>query len=290
VAKQIGARTEPKSWRIARVLLMIPLVPLVLGVFGFIGTAALNNTFGRTGPFGWESPQAYVLWGLRSIVAPLFWAVVTTLVVSAARFVVRVLTVSSLIDRIVTRFTTWVRRAASALGLDDLVVLTQALAMLAVVAIAVVCCRYSALIVAWAGSFVNISDAARLVPLQTTNGDRGWYRIVLAVLTLAFGVGLFQVMQRRRRHNIRHGRGGLIALVAVIGVMVLMNELPYRIFRTESERLDLAGMRCYEIGQTADDLLIYCPDTSPPRNHVIKRTDPAIRRTGVVENIFTPKP
>jgi hypothetical protein len=54
-------------------------------------------------------------------------------------------------------------------------------------------------------------------------------------------------------------------------------------------RLDVAGERCYRIGENGEDWLIHCPDHEPPRNRVVKRTDPSLRDTGLKENLFTPR-
>lgn len=289
-AKPTEALTEPRIRWLPRLLVMLPMVPVVLGVLGVIMTAAFNNTFERTGPFGREPVSAYILWGLQSIVAPLFWMVTTALILLAVKFLFRVLSLSRHIEGTFTRLVSKVERIVSSLGMNDPVILGQALAMVGAIAIALVSWRYHNLIGAWAGSFTNISTAERLAPLQTTNNERGWYRIVLAMLTLVFSLSLNRVMKMRRRQNTTQGKGGLIALFAVIGVMVLMIELPYRIFHTESERLDVGGVRCYETGDNGNDLMIYCPDTGPPRNHVIKRIDQSLHRVGVVENVFSPRP
>ena len=70
---------------------------------------------------------------------------------------------------------------------------------------------------------------------------------------------------------------------------VLLIEVPFRlVWKNEAPRLDVAGERCYVLGEATDEALIFCPDRNPPRNQVIKLTDPAVRRLGTVESIFTP--
>jgi hypothetical protein len=41
------------------------------------------------------------------------------------------------------------------------------------------------------------------------------------------------------------------------------------------------------IGEEGERWLLYCPGADPPRNRVVLRADPAVRPTGVTENIFT---
>ena len=65
--------------------------------------------------------------------------------------------------------------------------------------------------------------------------------------------------------------------------------MPYRIlYQNAFERVDVAGERCYLLGVDRDEGLITCPDAPPPRNRVIKLSDPAVHRLGVIESIFTP--
>src|SRR5207302_2922921 len=111
----------------------------------------------------------------------------------------------------------------------------------------------------------------------------------IVILGLCFG--LSRIIHLRRHHATRTGFSSLTAVIGVLAVAVLMNEWPYRIMFAPwnmFERIDFAGACCYVIGVRAADWLIYCPDRNPPRNRVIRRTDPAVRRAGVVESIFTP--
>jgi hypothetical protein len=46
-------------------------------------------------------------------------------------------------------------------------------------------------------------------------------------------------------------------------------------------------MRCYVIGQRADDRLLFCPDAAIPRNRMVKAADPALVPLDVRESIFS---
>ncbi len=82
--------------------------------------------------------------------------------------------------------------------------------------------------------------------------------------------------------------GPAFALVAVMIVLtIVMSEIPYRlVWRNQSERVEYAGQRCYVIGTSRDQSLVFCPDRVPPRNRIISDRDPALHRLGIVENIF----
>jgi hypothetical protein len=73
--------------------------------------------------------------------------------------------------------------------------------------------------------------------------------------------------------------------------MVLIADVPYRLFNyNQCERVDLGDLHCYDIGETGDEVLVYCPGASPPRNRIVKRSDPQLRRIGIVESIFRAQP
>jgi hypothetical protein len=116
---------------------------------------------------------------------------------------------------------------------------------------------------------------------------RGYYQLAFSILTLLLCVGLFKVLQLRRREGSRDGRIHAVVLGAVIAVTILMNELPYRSFNyRDFERVNLAGQRCYITGERGDEFLVLCPGADPPRNRPIKRGDPRMQRLGITENVF----
>ena len=85
------------------------------------------------------------------------------------------------------------------------------------------------------------------------------------------------------------GGGALTALVAIIVLLLLLNEAPYRIlFKNAAPRVVFESMRCYVTGEDHERLLLYCPDSAAPRTRVVTRSDPTLRWTGIVESIFTP--
>ena len=144
---------------------------------------------------------------------------------------------------------------------------------------------------AWTTASIDTSPVEWFRPLDTANPGRWQYRLVLTLLTLAFSMGLARAIALRRKHRRAHGVGGLILLAATVATMVLIADVPYRLFNhNQCERVDLGELHCYDIGQTGDDVLVYCPSASPPRNRIVKRSDPQLRRIGIVESIFRAQP
>jgi predicted Ser/Thr protein kinase len=264
-------------------------IPIALWCLGRVTSAAFNTTLERTGAFAQEPAQAYVVWGLRSLVAPSVYAALAVLVLWTLSFVTRLLSLSEPFAHAFEKAGRRFRTVTAKLSLDDPRVLAQGLATGGLVALCLVWWRFNALIQAW-GVFISTAERERLLPLAPANLDeKVLYRVVLTVLFLVFGAGLLRVVHLRRRFGTRGGAVGLAAVIAVVGALLALNEVPYRIlFKSQALRVAYNGLRCYAIGEDPERWLLHCPDTHPPRNRIVHRSDPAVRPSGVMENIFTP--
>ena len=129
-----------------------------------------------------------------------------------------------------------------------------------------------------------------LAPLAPGNTDEMvMYRATLNILLLLMAAGLFRVVRLRHARRMRRARGAVVALSSVVAVILLLAEGPYRLmFKNAAPRAALGGERCYVIGDSGPEYLVYCPGVSPPRNRVVAKTDPSLKLSGVVESIFTP--
>jgi len=108
------------------------------------------------------------------------------------------------------------------------------------------------------------------------------------VLVFILIAAIFRIRRLRAVHPSARGRAALAVVVVVLGLTVCLAELPYRtIWRSQFERISIDDERCYVIGASGDEWLVHCPDRRPPRNRVIRRDDASIRRSGVIESIFT---
>jgi hypothetical protein len=299
-ARELGAalqavrnQIEPAAttWRIRAMLglLIIASAAIVPTILGFIITATFNQTFGRTLAFGDERPLDWFVWGARSLVSPFVHMTVLATVVLAVGFVVRILSLWGPIGRVRLRLTRFLHAIETRLGLDDPVVAGQALAACGLVAVVTVLWEFRDLMAAFTGT-TNLSRPELLSPLApAASVQRSSYRAVLDVLILAFSFGVLRVVRQRRHKQVRGGIGPLIVALAVVVLFVLANVIPFRImFHNEFEAADVAGSRCYVIRELATDMLLFCPDAPPPRNRIMSRTDPSVRRLGVIENVFTP--
>jgi hypothetical protein len=205
-------------------------------------------------------------------------------------FAVRLLSLSRRIDQVLETGRERVQRVTSKLSLSDPLVLAQGIVAVGVAGLAITIGVFHDLIFACT-SFISTSPAERIASLGPAHHpEAAHYRLAMDVLIFVLSVGLVRVIRLRGAMRIHSGAGGLSAGIVLLVLTILMAELPYRIvWGSEFKRIDVAGTRCYIIGESGQDWLVYCPDTSPPRNRVLKRTDPAVRDAGVIESVFTPR-
>ena len=277
-----------REW-VPRVALAVPVIVLLIAFLGLVKTFGFNTNFGRTGAharFGLESPAGYLRWGMLGIAPKLVVMTIMAAIVMAARIVLRGLALIGPIGRVMEGARRSARRLASATGLDKPSTLAQALAGLGVVLIFGLLWYFGDLVAAFQASF-NSAPVEMLQPMRESARARGHYQLAFTIVTLVLGFGLFRVLQLRKRQRNREGRAHVAALGAVIAVAILLNEVPYRSFNyRDFERVELAGQRCYIIGESGDEFLVLCPRANPPRNRAVRRDDPQLLRPGIIENVF----
>jgi Protein kinase domain len=270
---------------------LIATIPAVVVALGFLTTTWFNVALGRVSPFADESPRVWLEMGVRSLAALALWAGVVFFALWASRFAVRMLSLSKRVDLLLTTGRTQTQRLSLRLRLQDPAVLGQAFALFGFIALALVVWRFKGVLLAVFVSLpTNPNLSSLLGPLRPDNtSDVRWYRLVVDMLIIGFGVGLLQISRMRARQVVRTGAGSLVVVSLMLTLAVLMAELPYRLmWRNKFERVTVAGDRCYAIGESAGDVLAFCPDAQPPRrNRIVKSGDVSMRREGVVESIFT---
>jgi Protein kinase domain len=283
----------PLRRRILGAALVMAIVPVLLWALGRISSAGFNNTLERSGAFATERAVDDFVWGARSLVAPLVYGGLASILVWTLRFAVRVLALWAPAGRRIEGIAQHARTIAERMAFHDPVVLAQALATLGLLGLALVAWRFNGLLLAWGTTLsTGLTEGGRLWPLRPDNeNERVLYRAVLTVLLLVFSAGLARVIQLRRRLGTRRGAGGLAALAAVIVSLLLLTEVPYRIFfKSTALRVEFRGRRCYVVGEDTigGRSLLYCPESAPPRNVIVDTHDPAIHPSGAIESIFTP--
>jgi hypothetical protein len=291
VAEQIRKKTGLELVRLwlTRVAIGVPVTITVIGLVGFITTWGFNSTFGRTGQlarFGVEPWRAYLSWGLLRVFPSIVMMTLVAVIFLLARALFRALELVGPVGRLTAAARAWARRSSLALGLDRSNTLGQNLTGLGILAILGLFWQHASLINAWA-SFFNSAPIQTLLPMGPTLFARQRYQVELDVLTLVLGLGFFKVLQLRKAEKTSEGLAGVATLALVIAIVVLMASFPYRTLNwRDFERVMMGGEQCYITGQSGNEFLVLCPQSSPPRNRVVRSDDPSLVRTGKVENVF----
>ena len=78
--------------------------------------------------------------------------------------------------------------------------------------------------------------------------------------------------------------------LTLLALVLLLLEVPYRVFyKSQVPRLQVEGQRCYEVGKSTTNTLLYCPDAPKQARTRIVKSDQIdkLDRTGP-EGIFSP--
>jgi hypothetical protein len=280
---------EPIRRLFTRVAMGLGITVVALGGTGFVTTVGFNNTFGRVGEFarfGTEPWGAYFSWGVLAAFPSIVMMTLAALITLAGTLVAGILRLIGPVRRALDGLGAWLRRAAVTADLDNPVVLAQRLTGVSILMLIVLYWSYVDVIRAWT-AFFNSSPIERILPMGPTKFARLYYKVTLDVMTLAFGFGLFKVIQFRKRQRVRDGKLVVALQAGVVAILILMNVWSYRTLSyREFERVEWAGARCYITGQSAGEVLILCPSSDPPRNRTVRQNDPGLRRTGIIENVF----
>jgi hypothetical protein len=294
----VSLRELIRRW-LARVAIGVPVVLLAVGVLGFLTCMQFNFVFGLDGEFarfGAEPWTDYFVWGLRVAGPVLVVMVMTAVLAPGSRFVLGLLELIGPIGRFARLVRSEAQRIGTARGLNKSATLAQALVALGIVTLALFFWAHADLIRAWS-SFFNSSPIERLMPMTDSAPERNWYHNELSIATLAFSFGLFRVLAMRTHEQAREGSSGVVMLCVLIALMILMNAVPWRTLnRRDFPRLDSAGAHCYITGESADEFMVLCPGSDPPRNRVVRKdgvvesvqseNDPLWHRPGKSENVF----
>jgi hypothetical protein len=279
---------------VARVAVALAVGAVFVTFLGYWETFGFNATLGRGGtPFDDTSQARWIVWGLRSLLLPTINLMLILFIFWVVKGVIRFMRVSNRVDTLLKTGATHTHRLESRFSLEDPAVLGQAVALVGGLVLGAIAWRFYPFIHAAGLISIDTQPAEMYLPLRPKGQprlDAQLYQLSLCFLFAAFCVAIARIRRLRARSPVRRG-GAALALVSVMTAWtVVMCVFPYRIeWISAMPRLEVAGERCYRIGENGDDWLIHCPDRLPPRNRPVKRWDPSIRVTRVIESIFTPR-
>ena len=259
-------------------------------VLGAISSVVFNSALGRT-EFNDEGLVDWLRWGASASLAPavlfVMGLVSLSLVLAARRIVLRL---SSRARALETSIGAFVRTR----GLDDVTLLSCSALLISSLALAVAVWWYSPLLAAIPQVFPSISSASidhlrYFAPSFFSYHEN--YRITFIWVTIGCLALWYPVWKVARRKDERLNSGLVAGGLAVTILSVLFLNFPYRLlWHTQFEAVNWNGDRCYVLGSRDDADLLFCPNSLPPRNKIVKRDSADVVRTGTVEKIFSHVP
>jgi predicted Ser/Thr protein kinase len=295
----IGA---PSRWNWKSVLRVVTRATIALAAvaafvtfLGFFGAMGFNSSLGRIGtPFDDTYRVNWFVWGRRSLLVPTIYLLLVFFVFWGVRGVVRLLRVSTHVDTLFKTGVTQTHRFESWLNLEDPAVLGQTVALVGALLTVAIYWRFHPFIHAAGTSSIDTEPAEVFLPLQPKGHPRleaQLYQWSFVILAAGLGVAMARIQRLRARSPVRRGGTAFALVGAMAAFAIFACVLPYRIEWTSlMPRLEVAGERCYRIGENGDDWLVHCPDRPPPRNRrVTPRTNPSVKDMQVIESIFTPR-
>jgi serine/threonine-protein kinase len=254
-------------------------------LLGFITSKAFDQSLDR-GAFAQETPIDWFVYGIRSLIGPAAYGLIAMLAVRLARGLWRAAQrVAPPVQR--ASDVMWHRAQAlgQTLGFSTRANRAQWLLAGQVAGLGAIWWIFRDVVRAFT-SFLDTAPPDVLLQLAPDNDAQLAFRTVLSIFVLAIAAGWYRL---RERHA---GEPPIDRTTAAAGLGVLAISLallcaPFRLMHeNEFRRANLAGQRCYIIGERSDDVLLFCPDKAP-RVHVTSRTDPALEPTTAIESIFS---
>jgi hypothetical protein len=253
------------------------------GIFGFLTSVAFNQSLKRE---SFSSDRASDWWviGARSLVAPSVYAA-TALIIGrlGAAFWRALCQVVPPIRRVTAAVRAPIVAGWQRLGGSAGSSIAHWLIVVHVAALLVIWWRFYDLLNAIV--FVSEVPPEVLATLAPFNIQSLLYRPALTVLIVAM-VLLWHELLSRPHLAKSVGWTTRVAGAGMLLVTVLLLEVPYRLLsQNDGRRVEYGDARCYDLGHSGTEVLLYCPD-SPPRIRIVGVSD--FKETPVTESIFSP--
>jgi hypothetical protein len=284
----IKSATHPLVSRILRWVLGFGLVLLGMTVLGAMTSGVFNIALQRS-DFVSESWWDYLVWGRRTSFMP-FMTLLVVLLGATLLIVLRrlLLAMSSRLRSLDARFHKWCAAVNHRLRLDEVAVMASCSLLVSALIVGATWWYFSPLLLAFI-TFVSTGATETLALLSPAHvGDHNRYRQVLSVVVILTVVVWYPVLKAVRKGQTLHWgfiAGGIVATCVSIALL----NFPYRMlyFNKSFEAVTWKNNHCYATGERGDDVLLFCPELSPPRNRIVKRGEKDLNWLGVKESIFS---
>lgn len=286
---------DPRTFlqRLVSRALVVFWLAIAVTLLGFVTSMAFNVTLERTS-FADESPVDWTVWGLRSLLAPVFNMAQVLLVPIA------ILVMWRLVRRLVKPVDRWSRRVADStkgavrqVGLDaphNAAYVAAGVSLIGLIAVIVIHWNLISPLIADFRVVSAMTPEQIALLFRDNRAQHHTYRWNLDWVLVGGGWAFHRLWRIRRARPLDVDTIPLVALALTLGLAALMWAAPYRLFfQSERPRWEVGGYRCYDLGRRETDRLFYCPEAPQPKMRRVAVTTPGMRDTGVTESIFAPK-
>jgi hypothetical protein len=259
-APRIATPERTPRWSIAaRAALGAVAVVSGATLLGLVTSAHYDRALGRTREFSDDTMRTWFTLGFQSLLPPfiytLLFLVVGRVLAAFWHFTQRLIPSA----RRVTDLTrTTISGTLERLTGSDAPTTAQGLLLLQVFAVAAIAWLYRDLL-ATLPLVVDEAEpgAFRVLDPAPSNGLLYTFGMATAALLASMWIGWHRLL-------IRSGsllpRGTVLAGIAMMVMVLLLIELPYRLFyKSDADQVAFRDQICYVIGRRADDVLLYCP-------------------------------
>jgi hypothetical protein len=264
----------------------------VMGL-GVVNSRFFNLALGRS-DFVNEYPWTWLYWGARSIVAPAFLSLVALLGIALCRECGRLLVAGSPRARALAQRT---GRAVHRFRLDDVSTLGSCALLGSSLALLGAWWYFTyreptigKLIAATSPDISTVSAKSLAFLSPRFRDDHELYRETFIAVSIFCAMLWYPAIRLATQKGQIMNQGLLAGGAAVLLLSLLLLDFPYRLLASwESRTLEEVkwhGASCFILGERQIDLLLFCPETPPPRNRIVHKNDPDLEDTHEVKDIF----
>lgn len=272
----------------SRVVIYAGVVAVAVGVctlLGFWTSWILDQALGRVDQFRRESAIWWPLWGIRSVLPAIVFAGLYYLLFLVVRAAYRVALAVPWVQRTLGRI---VNAVSTSFDRQDVTTAGHLLLLAQCGALAVFLWVYWPLLDTVMRFAIHRVDA----PLRDLSRGDEWtstyndlYGIALSVQLFVFAFAWRRVFRPLGEHP--DGGPVIIGAVAAFAFTLALVSTPYRVvYKADGERVAYGSQTCYLVGESQDQALLFCP-LGQTQRQIIPKSDPLLKRTGVVESVFS---
>ncbi|HYR85763.1 MAG TPA: serine/threonine-protein kinase [Terriglobia bacterium] len=278
-----------RSVRLSSRSLLAAIVVLVtfvgLSMAGFLASTFYGSPLRLTGLDG-ESPIWWPIWGLRSLVLPLAQIGLALLALGVGTQLWRAAFAFTSLQRWYQRMVARAHKPVARLRSIRVATLASTLLAAQIVAWGLFWWRFRELVFSYHNFFLHSGTIAALA--HENSGEHRLYVRVLSLLLLAFGLSWYRLLKLKRQTRQPTGAATLWAGIVMMMLMFCCMVMPYRLFfQSSGERVSYQSQLCYLVGQKGTEAQLFCPQQAPPWTRLVSLTDPALKRSGTTERIFS---